>query len=476
MQDVLGEFEELVLPDERLSQRVRRFVESAWRSPGESLPRMLQDVSQLEGAYRLLNNARVTFEALQAPHAVRTAARAHDIGDVVVVHDTTEIETPYLDESEASYLKTGRMGYQAHISLAVALRPGGPARPLGVLSTQAGFQPRAPRSGSAKQSRNGWATARSKDKAYLRWFRGIEASAQALEHVPNIVHVADREADSYPLFSLVLQLGQGCVIRLRTDRRAKLVDDGVDDDWSLLGDIAAEIQGSFERTVPLSKRGNKAAPAQLKRHPPRESRGAQLHYGAVPVELKKPHYQPASLPESLELSLVRVWEPAPPEGESPVEWLLLTTEPCKTPEEIMRVVDLYRARWVIEEFFKALKTGCAIESRQFETRHALLNTLALFLPIAVHLLWLRTCARDIPDAPATEAFTPLQLEVLRHTSYRKLPPKPSVLQAMWSLAGLGGHIPGNGWPGWQVLGRAFVTLVQSVRTWQIATQAAAAKM
>lgn len=330
--------------------------------------------------------------------------------------------------------------------------------------------------GSAKQSRNGWATARSKDKAYLRWFRGIEASAQALEHVPNIVHVADREADSYPLFSLVLQLGQGCVIRLRTDRRAKLVDDGVDDDWSLLGDIAAEIQGSFERTVPLSKRGNKAAPAQLKRHPPRESRGAQLHYGAVPVELKKPHYQPASLPESLELSLVRVWEPAPPEGESPVEWLLLTTEPCKTPEEIMRVVDLYRARWVIEEFFKALKTGCAIESRQFETRHALLNTLALFLPIAVHLLWLRTCARDIPDAPATEAFTPLQLEVLRHTSYRKLPPKPSVLQAMWSLAGLGGHIPGNGWPGWQVLGRAFVTLVQSVRTWQIATQAAAAKM
>jgi transposase-like protein/DDE family transposase len=476
MQDVLGEFEELVLPDERLSQRVRRFVESAWRSPAESLPRMLQDVSQLEGAYRLLNNARVTFEALQAPHAARTAARAHDIGDVVVVHDTTEIETPYLDESEASYLKTGRMGYQAHISLAVALRPGGPARPLGVLSAQADFQPRPPRSGGPKQSRNGWATARSKDKAYLRWFRGIEASAEALEHVPNVVHVADREADSYPLFSLVLQLGHGCVIRLRTDRRAKLVDDGVDEDWSLLGEIAAEIEGNFERTVPLSKRGNKAAPAQLKTHPPRESRGARLHYGAVAVELKRPHYQPASLPESLELSLVRVWEPAPPEGEAPVEWLLLTTEPCKTPEEIMRVVDLYRARWVIEEFFKALKTGCAIESRQFETRHALLNTLALFLPIAVHLLWLRTCARDIPDAPATQAFTRLQLEVLRHTSYRKLPPNPTVLQAMWSLAGLGGHIPGNGWPGWQVLGRAFVTLVQSVRTWQIATQAAAAKM
>lgn len=476
MEDVVGEFEELLLPDERLSKRVRRFVESAWQSPGETFPRMLQDASQIEGAYRLVNNARVTFTALQAAHAGKTVARAQGSAEVVVVHDTTEIETPYLDESEASYLKTGRLGYQAHVSLAVSVTPSGPPRPFGVLCVQSHFQSRPPRSGGKKQSRNGWATARSQDKAFLRWFRGIEASAEALEKVPSVVHVADREADSYPLFHLVQQLGHGCVIRLRTDRRAKLADDDIDDEWSSLGKIAAEMQGSFERAVPLSKRGNKAAPAQLKRHPPRESRGALLHYSATTVQLKKPHYQPATLPESLELNLVRVWEPTPPEGEVPVEWLLITTEPCETPAEIMRVVDLYRARWVIEDFFKALKTGCLIESRQFETRHALLNTLALFVPIAVHLLWLRSCARDTPDAPATDAFTSLQLEVLRHTSYRKLPPNPTVLQAMWSLAGLGGHLPSNGWPGWQVLGRAFVTLVQSVRTWQLAQAALGAKM
>ena len=476
MEDVVGEFADVLLPDERLKQRVRRFVESAWSAPAESLPRMLQDVSQVEGAYRLVNNPRVASSALHAAHAAKTAARTQGAEEVVVLHDTTGVETPYLDESEASYLNTGRLGYRAHISLAVALRPDGPALPYGVLCAQTDFQPQPPKSGGKKQSRNGWATARSKDKAFLRWFRGIEASAEALEHVPNVVHVADREADSYPLFHLVQQLGHGCVIRLRTDRRARLADDDVDEEWSSLGEVAAQMQGSFERTVPLSKRGNKAAPAQLKRHPPRESRGALLHYAAASVLLKKPHYQPASLPESLELSLVRVWEPTPPEGEAPVEWLLLTTEPCETPAEIMRVVDLYRARWVIEEFFKALKTGCLIESRQFETRHALLNMLALFLPIAVHLLWLRTCARDTPDAPATDAFTPLQLEVLKHTSYRKLPPNPTVLQAMWCLAGLGGHLPSNGWPGWQVLGRAFVTLVQSVRTWQLAQAAAGAKM
>ena len=475
MQDVVSEFEELVLPDERLCRRVRSFVESAWRSPSESLPRMLQDAAGLEGGYRLLNNPRVTFSALQAPHAARAAARAQAQGEVVVVHDTTEVETPYLDESDASYLRTGRLGYRAHISLAVALQPDGPARPFGVLSAQADFQTRPPKS-DKKQSRNGWATARSKDKAFMRWFDGIQASAEALGDAQHVIHVADREADSYPLFHRIVELGHGCVIRLRNDRRAKLVDDDSDDDWSLLSDIASAMQGSFERTVPLSKRGNKAAPVQRKRYPPREARGALLHYSAAPVELRKPHYQPASLPDRLELSLVRVWEPEPPAGEAPVQWLLLTTESCQTPAEIMRVVDLYRARWVIEDFFKALKTGCALESRQLETRHALLNTLALFLPIAVHLLWLRTCARDAPDAPATDVLTSLQLEVLAHVSHRKMRPNPTVLDALWALAGYGGHIANNGWPGWQVLGRAFRRLIDAVTTWQLATQAAGAKM
>jgi Transposase DNA-binding/Transposase DDE domain len=477
MQDVVDEFQDLVLPDQRLVSRVQSFVTAAWRAPSESFPRMLQDAAQLEGGYRLLSNPRVTFEALQAPHVARTAERALPSAEVVVVHDTTEIEAAYADPSEVGYLQTtGRTGYRAHISLALGVEPNRTPRPFGVLSVQADFRTQPPNRTGKRKSKNGWTTARSRDKAFLRWERGIEASAETLKGCQSVVHVADREADSYPLFCKVQELGHGCVIRLRNDRRARSADDDdAAEEWSSLAEIAASIQGTFERPVPLSRRGHKAAPARLKTHPPREARTALLHYGASAVEIKKPHYQPAVLPASLHLWLVRVWEPAPPQGEEPVQWLLVTTEPCETAAEIMRVVDLYRARWVIEEFFKALKTGCALEERQLETRHALLNTLALFLPIAVHLLWLRTCARDEPDAPATEAFTPLQLEVLGHVSHRKLPPNPSVVQALWALAGYGGHIANNGWPGWQVLGRAFARLVDAVTTWQIA-QHAAAKM
>jgi Transposase DNA-binding/Transposase DDE domain len=475
MQDAVAEFDALVVPDRRLAQRVRSFVGCAWRDPSASLPDMLQSVAQLEGAYRLLNNRRITSKVLHEPHRRRTAERARQVGRVVVVHDTTDVETPYADPCDVGYLSTGRTGYRAHVSLALAVEPNRSARPLGVLSVQADFQSQAPQPrGTKKKAPKRQAMVHSKDKAYLRWERGIQTSAESLEGCASVVHVADREADSYALFCGVIQLDHDFVFRIRNDRRARVDEDDVlPNGWSLLSEIASGMQGAFECMVPLSKRGAKGIVVRAKTHPPREARCARLQYCAVPIELRRPHNLPAELPETLSLTMVRAWEPSPPNGEKPVEWLLLTTEPCQTAAEIMHVVELYRSRWMIEEFFKALKTGCSLEDRQFESKHALLNVLAMFLPIAVHLLWLRTCARDAPELPATEVFTTLQLTVLRHRSHRKLPENPTVLQALWVLAGIGGHIPNNGWPGWQVLGRAFVKFCDAVVVWQLATKQAA---
>lgn len=477
MEDLGGEFSAVLLPDQRLVQRLRRVFDSISKDPSKSLPVLLPDDAELEAAYRWVNNVRVPPEALHRAHALRAAERARQAGDVVVIHDTTVIETPYANPSDVGYLNTGRAGYLAHSSLAVGVEANRCPIPFGVLSVQTEFRAQSPRRGGKKPaSISGGATARSTTKAYLRWERGIEASAEVLGDCSRIIHVADREADSYALFCKVQQLGHGCVFRIRNDRRARLADDEIENDWSSLSEIASGLQGTCERTVPLSKRGDKAPPAQLKTHPPREARGALLQYSSTRVELKKPHYVPASMPESLELSLVRVWEPTPPDGETPVEWMLLTTECCETADDIIRVVDLYRARWIIEDFHKALKTGCLIQERQFESRHALLNVLALFIPIAVHLLWLRTCAREAPDAPATDAFTPLQLTVLSRLSRRKMPENPTVAQAFWVLAKLGGHIANNGAPGWQVLGRAYVKLLEAVATWKVAAEFTRAEM
>ena len=477
MEDLAEEFSCVLLPDQRLIRRWQSTFNLVRKDPSKSFP-LLMSESQLEGAYRLLNNGRVNFEALHAAHAQRAAERARQAGDVVVIHDTTSIETRFADPSEVGYLNTGRSGYLAHFSLAIGVEPHRSPIPFGVLSVQTDFRtdPPKPRGKKKSSSKSGSATARSTTKSYLRWQRGIEASADALGDDVRVIHVADREADSYPLFHTVTQLGQGCVFRIRNDRRARPADDELDDDWSLLSEIASGLQGKFERMVPLSKRGDKGPPVKRKTHPPREARGALMQYSATRVELRRPHYAPKSLPETIELSLVRAWEPTPPQGQAAVEWMLLTTERCETADDILRVVDLYRARWMIEDFNKALKTGCLIQERQFESRSALLNVLAMFLPIAVHLLWLRTCVREAPEAPATTAFTALQLIVLRHYSPYKMPDEPSVVDGFWALAKLGGHLSSNGWPGWHVLGRAYVKLVETAAAWKAGAEFARAEM
>ena len=132
----------------------------------------------------------------------------------------------------------------------------------------------------------------------------------------------------------------------------------------------------------------------------------------------------SSLAASLRLHAVRVREVETHGDHEPVERRLLTTEPIESPADVERILDVYRTRWLIEEYFKALETGCAIQQRQLESKHALLNALALFIPIAWRLLRLRTLARGDAEAPATEALTAVQVEVLVATSKKqnKLPP------------------------------------------------------
>jgi hypothetical protein len=195
-------------------------------------------------------------------------------------------------------------------------------------------------------------------------------------------------------------------------------------------------------------------------------RAATLAFSATTVVLHRPRYQPETLPAEMKVNVVRVFEPNPPANEDPVEWLLFTNEPIRTTQDVVTIVDTYRARWLIEECNKAIKTGCRYEDRQFESRDALLTLLAMTLPIAVELLWLRAACRHNPDCPAEEVLTPLQLKILTKMSSRKLSARPTVHDALWAIAALGGHMKTNGEPGWLVLHRGMTKLLAYEEGWQ----------
>jgi len=171
------------------------------------------------------------------------------------------------------------------------------------------------------------------------------------------------------------------------------------------------------------------------------------------------------MPPTIELNVLHVFEKDAPDEQEPVDWLLYTTEPLQTRRDVEHVVDAYRCRWLIEELNKALKTGCVVQERQLESLDALTTMLALSLPIAVELLALRTLARAAPSTPADVVFHEQELAALRHVSHRPLPQRPTVQDALWCIAGLGGHIKNNGAPGWQVLQRGMEKFVNFAAGW-----------
>lgn len=450
------EFEAADLGDERLNRRLVSLAGRVADRPGESFPKMLDD-AELEAAYRFFGNDQVTPEAILAPHFRQSARRAADVERVIVVHDTTAFEFGGQAKREGlgHLIKPSAQGFFGHFSLAIGAD--GSRRPLGLLGLETVFRLGKP-VGHKQWKRD------KKLGESARWVRGVDAAEQLLGRPGCAIHVTDREGDQYALLSNLVEGGRAFVIRSFQDRRL------AGEDKARLRAVAATAQVSVRREVPLSPRSKIPGP-KGERHPARRQRIAKLSFAATSIELPRTRDASQFSPAVLALNVIHVVERRPPRGQVPVEWFLLTNLPVLDDESILFAVDCYRARWTIEEYFKALKTGCQYERRQLESAHSLLNALAILAPVAWRLLLLRHLARAEPIAAASNALTPKQLEVLRAVSKKPLRARPNAREAMLAVAALGGHIKTNGDPGWLVVGRGMHDLLLLELGWRAREQA-----
>lgn len=446
------EFADAELGDERRVKRLVRVASLMESMPDGSLPKIAGSAGELEAMYRLLNNEAVEWDDILDEHIGRSAARAMAQPEALVVHDTTSFQFAHADPEEVGYLQTGKPGFYGHFSLFLAADD--TRRPLGVAQLQTQVRAsRAPK-GGRKVNRPGSTSAKDPNNESKRWLAGVVATREQVEPSTKLVHLMDREGDSYALLARMQQMQERFVVRLRHNRVARAA--GLQGQaWDKLQPLMESAHGQLEREVPLSPRRAKTAPRHAKRNPARKSRLAKLQVAALATTVRAPSYCPADLPDAIELNIVRVYEPHPPQDQQPVEWWLATTEPVDNAEQVARVVDLYRHRWVIEEFFKALKTGCLYERRELESLHALLNTLAICAPIACRLLWLRSRAQHQPQAPASDVLDDDELLALRHLHKGPIPNAPTAQQVLGAMAAVGGHLKRNGPPGWQTLQRGF---------------------
>lgn len=413
--------------------------------PAASFPAALGDGADLEAAYRFLGNPAVSAGAVLEPHYRQSAARCSERRTVIVAHDTTDFVFPGTKRRGLGRIRgTVERGFLAHVALAVAWDAW--REPLGVLHLETWT--RGPKPKSAKKSPR--KRQRDADRESTRWWRGVDAVERQLGE-GHAVHVMDREADAYDLLAAFVGARRRFILRSTFDRR--VVD---------AGSLAEAVAGQaivVTREVSLSERKRSSLPARRKIHPPRSARTATLGIKAVGVTLVRPTNLPATYPGTLDVHVVVVEEVNPPAGEDAVAWRLYTSEPIDTPADLERIVDGYGCRWRDEEFFKVLKTGCAIEKRQLESCHGLENALAVYIPIAWRVLRHRTLARAHGDSPASTVLTPLQIRILRRISKKKLPRSLTVADALVAVAALGGHLARNGPPGWITLARGYERLL-----------------
>jgi hypothetical protein len=309
----------------------------------------------------------------------------------------------------------------------------------------------------------------------LRWKKLVNETSELLRGHAIPIHVMDREADGYDLFAGMIAQGQRFVVRVRElDRSVMTPVDGFVARSKITG-VAERAVAVVAREVQLSRRRKSKFDDGNKKHPPRAARMAKLEFAAERVRLPRTKYVDKSVQETIDVGIVHVREIDPSPEMEAVEWLLITTEPIDTAEEILRVVDHYRARWTIEEFFKATKTGCAYEKRQLESAHALLIALALCVPIAWQMLLLRHQARHEPEAPARTVVSEERLEVLRAIARDPLPASPTARDVFYAIAALGGHITRSGPPGWITLRGGMDKLVFAEEVWQARARHSQAK-
>lgn len=455
---VAEDAEDVELGDSRLNFRVRRLVKRIAADPAKSFPEALATDAELEGFYRFLGNAKVTKEEILKPHALATVKRAAERSTVLVIHDNTEFRFKGEGREGLGMVTKSGNGFLAHFCLAVA--PDETRDPLGVVDidvwTRTGKSPSAER----KKNPERYTEIRQSDvlTEQDRWFAMVQRVEQRFSGAASVVHVMDSEADDYVLLWNLIEAKRRFVLRLAHDRRLDAEATG-----SNPGEKALEFVSKAEtiatRDVVLARRNRPRVGAGRKRTQARDERLTRIAFSARSVVLLRPRLANKHAPETLRINIVAAREETAPAGEKPVEWLLVTTEPIETKEQILAVVDMYRARWLIEEYFKALKTGCAFETRQLETGHTLFKALALFAPVAWALLRMRALSRLPGRFPIAMALSSTQIKILKSETKLPLRQNSSVLEGYLAVARLGGHIKNNGPPGWQVIGRGYTKLL-----------------
>jgi hypothetical protein len=370
--------------------------------------------------WRFMANERVTVDKLIEGWSEQTRVAVRD-RHVLAIQDTSDIKFATTEDDRRELGKVGKgnvYGVLLHAMMAVDADTGAC---LGLASGKVWT-----RKGNVKSPH---AQRTLADKESARWLTTAEQAKDVLAQARMITVINDREGDFYAHWARTPEPGVQLLSRVMHDH--------------------ALVKGGTLRKavkhVPFSAKAVIDVPKRMDRRP-RKAHLA-LRFGSVVLQRPK-NTRERDLPESVALNFVEVIEHHPPKGTQPIHWLLLTTHEVGSVAAAWQIVAWYERRWIIEQFFRSMKTqGLKIEDSQLETADRLLKLVAIAAKAAIIVIQLVQARNGGDVLPAGFVFSPQEIEVLDalnkdlqgKTELQKNPHCEKTLAwAAWVIAKLGG--------------------------------------
>jgi hypothetical protein len=414
---IYQQFSNVNMKDVRLQKRAVQIAQGCAEHPDKSLPDRFDDWAGLKAAYRFFDNPKASHQTLQQPHYREVLEKARWSKELVLfIQDGSELlfnSHPWTHGLGPTADCSGN-GLMFHSCLVAKYHETKETEILGLSYQEAWIRPEKKSVDSSKESEV--------------WLRTLKKSGRPQK---NWVSVGDRANDIYDFLHGAIGDGWKFVVRARHDRKV-------------------EINGAQERLFPWIRRQTAKCKSTLF-----VKGNGQEFSGEVDLEITwaKAKLLPPDKKSSLtaeEVTYIRVWCPERPK----LEWLLITNLPVENEADVQRIIEIYRRRWLIEDYHKALKTGCRVEDNQLKQASRILALFGIVGVIATQLLAMRERCRLSPETRVEEVVPKGCIMLME----QRLRVKLKTVRDFWRcLARLGGFIgrKSDGEPGWQTIWKGY---------------------
>ncbi|MCG2718710.1 MAG: IS4 family transposase [Nanoarchaeota archaeon] len=416
------QFKDSNLIDKRLRSRAILLACNMMENPPLSIPKQNGNWKNTKAAYRFFDSEKICFSELIKQHTNKTKEMVKKKKKILAIQDTCYISYSHHNSVDGLSDIGGEFGSKGiilHSTMAVDPNKKCP-EVLGLLDQCIHRrEQKVDKNESYKDYQKRW-------KESKIW---EEASNRSDIDSINLIDVMDREGDVFDIINNCLSLNHDFVIRAKNNR--------------LLQNSDGEKLFEFVKTL------NSLGDIELKtrKRPNQIPRKAKLSISSSKVILLGPKKRKK---ETIKCNVVHVIEKNPPENQNPLEWILLTSLDVNCFEDACEIIKFYNHRWLIEEYHKAIKSGCKVEDKQFKTVERVENYLGIANVVAIRLLQLKDLARNAPKLSAKKIVEPLKVDIL--LKYQEIDKDDITIYEYYrEVAKMGGFLArkSDGEPGWQ---------------------------